>query len=99
MIQQKAADYPVGGSLEIARVIERRYLDLGGEIHYKSLAAKILVETNWAVGVRLTDSTEYRSDTVISAADGRTTIFDMLDRSILTTKFSATMTTSLPCLS
>ena len=26
--------YPVGGSMEFARAIERRYLDLGGEIHY-----------------------------------------------------------------
>jgi len=79
MIQQKAAGYPVGGSLEIARAIERRYLDLGGEIHYKSRVAKILVENDRAVGVRLADGTEQRSDTVISAADGRTTIFDMLD--------------------
>jgi phytoene dehydrogenase-like protein len=79
MIQQKSAGYPVGGSLEIARAIERRYLDLGGEIHYKSPVAKILVENDRAVGVRLADGTEHRSDTVISAADGRTTIFDMLD--------------------
>jgi len=79
LIQQKRMGYPVGGSLEFARAIERRYLDLGGEIHYKSRVAKILVENGQAVGVRLADGTEYRSDTVISAADGRTTIFDMLD--------------------
>ena len=79
MIQQKQAGYPVGGSLEIARAIQQRYLDLGGEIHYKSPVAKILVENDQAVGVRLADGTEHRSDTVISAADGRTTIFDMLD--------------------
>ena len=30
------AGYPIGGSLEFSRAIERRYLDLGGEIHYKS---------------------------------------------------------------
>jgi len=69
----------MGGGLEIAQAIEQRYRNLGGEIHYKSPVAKILVENDRAVGVRLADGTEYRSDTVISAADGRTTIFDMLD--------------------
>jgi len=75
---QKNAGYAVGGSLEFARAIERRYLDLGGEINYKSPVAKILVENDNAVGVRLADGTEHYGDTVISAADGHTTIFDML---------------------
>ena len=78
------AGYPIGGSLEFARAIERRYLDLGGEIHYNSRVDKILVENNRAVGVRLSDGTEHRADAetsvsaVISAADGHATIFDML---------------------
>ncbi len=78
-MHQKIAGYPVGGSLEFARAIERRYLDLGGEIHYKSPVTKILVENDQAVGLRLADGAEYRSDIVISAADGHTTIFNMLD--------------------
>lgn len=69
----------MGGSLEFARAIERRYLDLGGEIHYKSPVKKILVESNRAIGIRLADGTEHRSDIVVSAADGHTTLFDMLD--------------------
>jgi len=75
----RMAGYPLGGSLEFAQAIERRYLDLGGEIYYKSPVTKIMVENDRAVGVRLADGTEYRSDIIISAADGRTTIFDMLD--------------------
>ncbi|MHA2299104.1 MAG: phytoene desaturase family protein [Candidatus Hodarchaeales archaeon] len=78
-MNQKTAGYPVGGSLEFARAIERRYLGLGGKIHYKSRVIKILVENDRVVGVRLADGSEHRSDIVISAADGRTTIFDMLD--------------------
>jgi len=78
-LHQKTAGYPLGGSLEFARAIERRYLNLGGEIHYKSPATKILVENDQAVGVQVADGTEHRSDIVISAADGHTTIFDMLD--------------------
>jgi phytoene dehydrogenase-like protein len=78
-MHRKVAGYPVGGSLEFARAIERRYLGLGGGIHYKSPVAKILVKNDRAVGVRLVDGTEHRADIVISAADGRTTLFDMLD--------------------
>jgi phytoene dehydrogenase-like protein len=75
----KQAGYPIGGSLEFARAIEKRYLGLGGEIHYCSPVAKILVENDRAVGVRLHDGTECQADIVISAADGHSTIFDMLD--------------------
>ena len=75
----KISSYPVGGLQKVVDAIEQRYRDLGGEIHFKSRVAKILVENNRAVGVRLEDGTEHRADIVISAADGRTTIFDMLD--------------------
>jgi phytoene dehydrogenase-like protein len=73
-----SAGYPQGGSLAFSRRIERRYADLGGEIHYRSRVSEILVENGKAVGVRLADGSEHRSDIVISAADGHTTIFDML---------------------
>jgi phytoene dehydrogenase-like protein len=80
------AGYPIGGSLAFARAIERRYVELGGEIHYRSRVEEILVEPcqergrrgDCAVGVRLADGTEHRADLVISAADGHATIFDML---------------------
>jgi len=78
-LHQKTAGYPLGGSLEFSKTIEKRYLDLGGKISYKSPVIKILVENDEAVGIRLTDGTEHRGDIVISAADGRTTIFDMLE--------------------
>jgi phytoene dehydrogenase-like protein len=84
-MHNRDAGYPIGGSLEFARAIERRYLDLGGQVHYKARVEKILIETNpvdrtdRAVGVRLTDGTEHRADVVISAADGHATIFDMLE--------------------
>jgi phytoene dehydrogenase-like protein len=83
--------YPLGGSMEFAQAIARRYLDLGGEIHYNKRVAKILVEADpagrgdRAVGVRLeaaptgVGDAEHRADVVISAADGRATIFDMLE--------------------
>jgi phytoene dehydrogenase-like protein len=79
------AGSPAGASLEFARSIERRYRELGGEIHYKSEVERILVEDaadgreQRAVGVRLYSDDEHRADYVISAADGRSTIFGLLD--------------------
>ena len=77
------AGFPAGGSLEFARALERRYLGLGGELVYRSQVERILVENGRdgrrrAAGVRLYDNSEHRADHVISAADGRGTIFDML---------------------
>lgn len=78
-MHNKDAGYPVGGSLPFSRSIEKRYLSLGGEMRYKSKVAKILTENGNAVGIRLEDGTEYHADTIISAADGHATIFDMLE--------------------
>jgi phytoene dehydrogenase-like protein len=72
------AGFPAGASLEFARAIERRYLELGGEIYYKSQVEEILVENKRAVGVRLYNDEIHYADYVISAADGHSTIFDML---------------------
>jgi phytoene dehydrogenase-like protein len=71
--------WPVGGSLAFSARVEQSVRDLDGEIRYRSRVEKILVEHDRAVGVRLADGTEHRADRVISAADGFSTIFRMLD--------------------
>ncbi len=82
----KQAGYPIGGSLEFAKSIEKRYLRLGGQIHYRNPIKKILVENGKTVGIQLADGTEYHSDIVISTADGHSTIFDMLDGKFINDK-------------
>ena len=72
------AGFPVGASLEFARALEQRYLALGGEMHYRAQVERILVENDRAVGVKLYNDEEIRADHVISAADGRSTLFEML---------------------
>ena len=75
-----------GGSWGFSHAIEKRYTELGGEVHYKSRVDEILVEPcqvsgkrrHQAVGVRLADGTVAHADYVISAADGRTTVFKLL---------------------
>jgi len=71
--------WPVGGSLAFARSIERRYLELGGEVHYRQKVERILTRDDRAVGVRLADGSEHHADIVISNADGRKTILQMLE--------------------
>lgn len=68
-----------GGSTRLALAIARRYRQLGGELVCGALVDKILVQDDAAVGVRLADGSEYRADLVVSAADGYSTIFHMLE--------------------
>jgi phytoene dehydrogenase-like protein len=70
--------WPVGGSSALSRNIERRYLGLGGKVSYISRVARVIVEKGQAKGVALEDGSEHRADVVVSAADGRSTIYDML---------------------
>jgi phytoene dehydrogenase-like protein len=70
--------WPAGGSIALARAIERRFVGLGGEIRYQARVESILVENGHAVGVRLGDGSEQRADIVVSNANGHATIFDML---------------------
>jgi phytoene dehydrogenase-like protein len=78
-LSNKTAGYPIGGSLALAERIAQRYEQLGGQIEYGARVAKIRVQQDRAVGVQLADGREYDADVVISAADGHSTIFELLD--------------------
>ena len=67
-----------GGCHTFVRSIEARYKSLGGQIQYRAKVEKIIVEDGNAVGVVLADDSEHRADVVVSAADGKSTIFDLL---------------------
>jgi phytoene dehydrogenase-like protein len=78
MLSVGDAGWPIGGSGGLSRNIEKRYLDLGGEVYYNSKVKKIIVENNVAKGVKLEDESEHFADLVISAAEGHSTIFNLL---------------------
>jgi phytoene dehydrogenase-like protein len=78
LFDDNSAGYPLGGSLEFATSIEKRYLSLGGKIQYNSAVKEIIVENHIAKGVVLKDGRKHYGDIIISAADGHYTIFDML---------------------
>jgi phytoene dehydrogenase-like protein len=70
--------YPLGGSLNFARVIERKYKSLGGLVEYDKRVVRILVEQDRAIGIETDTGEKEYGDIIVSCADGRTTIFDML---------------------
>jgi len=92
--------WPAGGALEFAQSIARRYGELGGQLHTRARVARVLVEPgpngDRAVGVRLENGEERRADVAVSNADGRTTIFDMLDGRYTSEAIRAYYTTHAP---
>jgi len=85
-MHDREAGYPIGGSLRFAQSLADRYLGLGGEIQTRSRVSEILVApplgnsngADRACGVRLEDGSEHHADVILSAADGHSTIYDML---------------------
>lgn len=74
----KSGGYPVIGSGAFARMIEDKYKSLGGKVHYLSRVERIIVENRQAGGVILEGGKNVRGDIIVSAMDGRTTLFDLL---------------------
>ncbi len=70
--------WPRGGSAAVAGGMAARYQALGGTIRYRQKVAKILTENDRACGVELEDGTCHAADFVVSNADGRKTILQML---------------------
>jgi phytoene desaturase len=68
-----------GGCYEFVQSIEDHYKSLGGQVQYRSKVERIIVEDDVAVGVVLSDGSEHRADVIVSAADGRSTIYDLLE--------------------
>lgn len=75
---KKGAGYPIGGSLNFARLFEERYLQLGGKINYNTSVKEILTEENKAKGLVLENGETKYSDITISSADWHFTVFKAL---------------------
>lgn len=78
MMNDREAGYPLGGSLSIAKSLEARYLSLGGQVKYRTRVTDVLVEGDRAVGLALDGGEKVFGDIILSAADGRTTIYGLL---------------------
>jgi len=62
----------------LAKMFEKRYLELGGKIHYSSKVTRVVVENDIAQGIELDSGEKHQADIVVSAADGYYTIYEML---------------------
>jgi phytoene dehydrogenase-like protein len=72
------AGYCIGGSQAIIRLMEEKIASLGGKIRFGAKVESILVDNDRATGVALENGESVMADWVISAADGHSTIFDLL---------------------
>ncbi len=77
-MHKQEGGYPLGGSLSFVRAIEKKFLSLNGSIRYRCKAKRIVVENGKATGIELEDGTLLKADVIVSACDGRTTLFDLL---------------------
>jgi phytoene dehydrogenase-like protein len=76
---RKNAGYVAGGSRAFANAMVGRYARLGGVLHCNTRVTAVTVENGRATGVRCADGTKFPATAVVSCADGRTTLFKMLE--------------------
>src|ERR1017187_3440127 len=67
--------FVAGGSWDFAMAIADRYKRLGGTLRFKTRVVSVKVENNHATGVVCADGNFVPAATVVSCADGHTTIF------------------------
>ncbi len=79
LMHKKAGGFPLGGSLEFAHSIEKRYTELGGVIHFGKKVEKVLIENGRAIGLLLKDGQEVRADHIISASDLENSLYHLLE--------------------
>ena len=70
--------YPRGGIQAIPNALARYIQDRGGEIRYRTLVEKIVLESGRARGIRTKSGDIIRAPFVISNGDARRTLLDML---------------------
>jgi phytoene dehydrogenase-like protein len=88
-LNNRDGGWPFGGSIALSKNIENRYLELGGTIAYQSKVTKIIVKDDKATGIQLEDGKEHFSVVVVSAADGYSTIYGMLEGKYINDKITA----------
>jgi len=71
--------FVAGGSWDFAMAIADRYKKLGGNLRLNTRVSSVTVENDRATGVQCSDGAAVPATTVISCADGHTTIFKMLN--------------------
>ena len=86
--------YPRGGGQAISDKLAARIEELGGTIHLRQTVERIVMEGGRAVGLvtepKRGESHEIRARAVLSNADVKTTLFDLVGRQHLSPKYAKT---------
>lgn len=72
-------NYPKGGVGKIAETLAEGLEKLGGEIKYETRVTEIIIKNSVAVGVRLSNGTEYYAERIISNATRWDTFDKLID--------------------
>jgi len=75
---RRNAGYVKGGSRAFTEAIAGRYKGLGGSVRHHSPVESVTIESGRATGVQCSDGSAHPACTVVSCADGRTTLLKML---------------------
>ena len=70
--------YPKGGNISISKAYISAFEKYGGELKLNAPVARVIIENDAAVGVVLKDGSEYRAPVIISNADIKTTVKDLV---------------------
>jgi phytoene dehydrogenase-like protein len=78
LLNNRAGGFPLGGSLEFAKSIERRALDLGATIHYRKRVVSVREHGGSVTAVDLADGTREEGDYLVIASDLHAALYDLL---------------------
>jgi phytoene desaturase len=81
--EHQGSYYPKGGMKAIPEGMAKAFEEDGGEVHLESRVNEILTEGRRAIGVRLADGREVRSDVVIGDINAKAIYGKMLPRAVV----------------
>jgi len=76
--QSRGIYYPKGGNISISKAFISAIRKYGGKVRLNATVKKVMIEDGAAVGVRLKDGHEFRAPVIISNADIKTTVKDLV---------------------
>lgn len=92
----KGGYYPLGGSGQVADALVAAIQTRGGDVHLKSPVRQILVERGCAAGVLLGDGRAVHAQAVVSNADLRRTVLDLIPSGMLPRAFRDRLVAAAP---
>lgn len=84
----KGGYYPMGGGGAIVKAMTKKITSFGGEVRTKQKVAKILLDGNKAIGVKLESGEEIFAKRIVSNADPNKTYLGMVGRENISQKLA-----------